>query len=319
MKIDSVVVVGGAGFIGRHVLNALATRGIRVTVPTRRRESAKHLILLPTVDVVETDVNAPGALERMFAQADAVINLAGVLHSRPAGGNESYGPQFRAAHVDLPRHIVDACRATGVKRLVHMSALAASADAPSEYLRSKAAGEAVVLGADTLEATVLRPSVVFGPEDRFLNTFARLVALFPVIPLACPEARFQPVFVGDVAQAIVRCLQERDANGRIYDLAGPREYSLREIVAFACRVDGRHRAIVGLGPALSRLQAWVLEKLPGSLLTSDNLHSMSVPSVSAAPLPFGITPTPMEAVAPLYLAHAAPRVNLDALRHKANR
>jgi NADH dehydrogenase len=319
MKTQGVLVVGGSGFIGRHLLNRLAAQGIRATVPTRRRERAKHLILLPTVDVVEADVNAPGVLESLARECDSVINLAGVLHSRPAASGKPYGEEFRQAHVELPQHIVNACRAAGVRRLVHTSALGASPDAPSEYLRSKAAGEAAVRAADDLAVTVFRPSVVFGPEDRFLNTFKRLAAVFPVIPLACPEARFQPVYVGDVAQAYARCLDERDAMGRSYDLAGPRVYTLREIVKYACRLDGRRRLVLGLGPKLSSLQAAVLEHLPGRMLTRDNVRSMSVPSVSSAPLPFGIAPTAMEAVVPLYLSHAAPREKYGVLRHKAHR
>lgn len=319
MKVESVLVVGGSGFIGRHVLNVLASRGIRAVVPTRRRERAKHLILLPTVDVVEADVNAPGVLEDLARGCDAVINLVGVLHSRKAAAGASIGEDFRQAHVELPQHIVNACRVAGVKRLVHMSALGAAADAPSEYLRSKAEGEAVVLAASDLAVTVFRPSVVFGPEDEFLNMFACLARFSLVLPLACPDARFQPVYVGDVAQAFARCLEERDAAGRSYDLAGPREYSLREIAEYACRLGGHRRLVIGLGHGLSTLQAAVLENLPGRMLTLDNLRSMSVPSVSQAPLPFGIAPTAMEAVVPLYLAHAAPRERLGTLRHKANR
>ncbi len=321
MTIRSVLVVGGSGFIGRHVLNVLATRGIRATVPTRRRDRARHLILLPTVDVVQTDINAPGVLENLVGQSDAVINLAGVLHSRRAGaaGGGRYGQEFFAAHVELPLHIIAACRGAGVRRLVHMSALGASRNAPSEYLRSKGVGEDAMLAADDLAVTVFRPSVVFGPEDRFLNLFARLAAFSPVLPLACPAARFQPVFVGDVAQALTRSLDERDAAGRSYDLAGPREYSLREIARYVCRLSGRRRLVVGLGDRLSRLQAAVMEKMPGRLLTPDNVLSMRVPSVSSAPLPFGIVPTALEAVVPLYLGHAAPRERLGALRYKSHR
>jgi NADH dehydrogenase len=323
MNHTRVLVVGGGGFIGRHVVSLLAARGIRVTVPTRRRERAKHLILLPTVDVIETDVNAAGVLERLAGQCDAVINLAGVLHSRPAGaGSEAglrFGQDFYATHVELPQHIVSACRATGIKRMLHMSALGASRNAPSEYLRSKGAGEDVVLAADDLEVTVFRPSTVFGPEDRFLNLFAKLAALTPVLAVACPLARFQPVYVGDVAQAFARALDERDALGKSYDLCGPREYSLRQLVQYVCRVTGRRRLVIGLGERLSWLQALVMEKLPGQLITRDNVLSMRVPNVSRVALPFGIVPTALEAVVPLYMAHAAPRERLGDLRHKAHR
>jgi nucleoside-diphosphate-sugar epimerase len=319
MKVSSVLVVGGSGFIGRHVVNVLAAQGIRAMVPTRRRERAKHLILLPTVDVIECDIHAPGELERLMKQCDAVINLAGVLHSRRAQGEDRFGADFAQAHVRLPQNIVTACRATGVTRLLHMSALGASHDAPSEYLRSKAAGEEIVLAADDLAVTVFRPSVVFGPEDRFLNLFAKLASVSPVLAVASPDARFQPVYVGDVAQAIARALNERDAIGMRYDLAGPREYSLRELINYVCRVRGYRRLVIGLGPGLSRLQATVLEHLPGSLLTRDNLDSMRVPNISGAAFPFGIVPSAIEAVVPLYMGHAAPRERLGDLRHKAHR
>lgn len=327
MKINNVLVIGGSGFIGRHVISLLAARGLNVTAPVRRRDRARHLLLLPTVDVLETDVNDPGVLEALVRGADAVINLAGVLHSRPAGaasdGGARYGQDFFEVHVELPQRIVSACCAAGVKRLVHMSALGAARDAPSEYLRSKGAGEEALLAAEDLSVTVFRPSVVFGPEDRFLNLFAGLAALSPVLAVACPEARFQPVYVADVAQAFVRVLLDfpasRDSIGKRYDLCGPREYSLRELVKIACSLTGRKRLIIGLGPSLSWLQAWVLEKLPGQLMTEDNLRSMQVPSVSAAPLPFGISATVLEAVAPLYLSAAGPCARYDGLRYRAGR
>ena len=323
MKTSSVLVVGGSGFIGRHVVSLLAARGINVIVPTRRRERAKHLILLPTVDVVEADVNAAGVLEGLAQGCDAVINLVGVLHSRPAGpesdGGNRYGQDFFETHVELAQRIVTVCRAAGVKRLLHMSALGASREAPSEYLRSKGAGEEAVLAASDLAVTVFRPSVVFGPEDGFLNLFATLSMLTPVFLLASPDSRFQPVYVGDVAQAFVRALDDRDAAGKRYDLCGPQVYTLRELVRYVCHLTGRTRLIIGLGETLSRAQAFVMEKLPGQLVTRDNLRSMQVPSVSPAPLPFGLVATSLDAVAPLYLAHAAPRERYGKLRLRSHR
>ena len=318
MKTQNVLVIGGSGFIGSHVVSLLAARGVNVLVPTRRRERAKHLILLPTVDVVAADVNAPGVLDGLVRGCDAVINLVGVLHSRPAGGasdgGNRYGQDFFLAHVELAQRIVSACRAAGVRRVLHMSALGASRDAPSEYLRSKGAGEEAALAADDLSVTVFRPSVVFGPDDRFLNLFATLVALTPALWLASPDARFQPVYVGDVAQAMVQSLDDSDAAGKRFDLCGPREYTLRELVEYVCRATGRRRLIIGLGPMLSSLQAWVLEKLPGKLVTRDNLRSMQVPSVSSAPLPYAIVATSLDAVTPFYLGHATPRARYGDFR-----
>jgi NADH dehydrogenase len=286
------LILGGAGFLGRHLAAELARRSVEVTVPSRRRERAKHLIVLPAVDVVEADINAPGVLERLARGRDAVINLVGILH-----GN------FERAHVELPKAIVAACRASGVPRLLHVSALGAAPDAPSEYLRSKARGEQVVLGAEGLAVTVFRPSVVFGPEDRFLNTFACLARYLPVLALACPQARFQPVYVGDVARAIAKALDEPEAHGKRYDLCGPREYTLKALVEYACAATGRHRLVLGLPPSLSYLQARLLEWSPGPLMTRDNYHSMQVPNVCAkdCTLPFGLAPTALEAVAPAYL------------------
>jgi NADH dehydrogenase len=292
MKVENVLIVGGSGFLGRHLAAELARRALRVTIPTRRRERAKHLIVLPTVDVVEADVNAPGVLERLAKGCDAVINLVGILH-----GN------FERAHVELPRAIVAACRAGGVPRLLHVSALGAGPDAPSEYLRSKARGEEVVLGAAALDVTVFRPSVVFGPEDRFLNTFASLARYLPVLALACAQARFQPVYVGDVARAMAQALEKPEAHGKRYELCGPREYTLKALVEYACAATGRHRLVLGLPPSLSYLQARLLEWSPGPLMTRDNYRSMQVPNVCAqdCTLPFGLAPTALEAVAPAYL------------------
>jgi NADH dehydrogenase len=323
LKYENFLVVGGSGFIGRHLVAALVARGARVTVPTRRRERAKHLILLPTVDVVEADVRDDATLTRLATGRDVVINLAGVLHSRRGRPDErgpnDYGPDFAQAHVELPQALVTACRDAGVKRLLHISAIGADPAAPSEYLRSKGIGERVVLAADDLGVTVFRPSVVFGPEDRFLNLFATLTKLFPVLALACPEARFQPVYVGDVVRALLAALPENDSHGRAYALAGPQECTLREIVAFVCHVTGRRRLIVGLPDSLATLQAWMLEHLPGPLMSRDNLRSMQVPSVSDSPFPFGIVPAPLEAMAPTWLAPSGPRERYPQLRWKARR
>jgi NADH dehydrogenase len=200
-----------------------------------------------------------------------------------------------------------------------MSALGASPDAPSEYLRSKARGEQTVLAARELEVTVFRPSVIFGPEDAFLNTFATLARLFPVLPIACPGARFQPVYVGDVARAMSHALGDLEAVGKLYQLCGPRQYTLKELVEFACRQTGRDRPVLGLPPRLASLQAFVMEKLPGKLITRDNLRSMQVPNVCSGGFPFGIQPQALEAAAPAYLSPSGPRERYPLLRWRARR
>ena len=309
MKLDRILVLGGSGFIGRHLVAELVRRGKKVTVPSRRRERAKHLILLPTVEVVETDIFDRGVLDALVRRHDAVINLVGVLH----------GPDFDKPHVELPASLVQACRASGVKRLIHMSALGAAPDAPSAYQRSKGKGEQTVMQAADLDVTVFRPSVVFGPEDRFLNLFARLARLLPVLAVPSPEARFQPVYVGDVAQAFAEALEHPDAIAQRYELAGPREYSLKELVNLVCQLTGRHRLVIGLPGGLAHLQAFFLEKAPGQLMSRDNIRSMQVPNVSAARFPFGIQPRGVEAVAPAYLSPSGPRERYPQLRWRARR
>jgi uncharacterized protein YbjT (DUF2867 family) len=308
VKLDNVLVLGGSGFVGRHLVAALAANGVRVTVPSRRRERAKHLLPLPTVDVVETDIMAPGALEALARGSQAVINLVGILH-----GN------FERVHAELPRRVVAACRANGVGRLLHMSALGASSGAPSEYLRTKAMGEQAALAAADLAATAFRPSVIFGPEDAFLNTFAALARTFPVLPIACPQARFQPVYVADVAHAMSRALDDLSTHGKTYELCGPRQYTLKELVEMVCEMTGRRRAVVGLSDRLSYWQAFVMEKLPGKLITRDNLRSMQVPNVCAGAFPFGIRPQALEAAAPAYLGPTGPRERYPRLRWRARR
>ncbi len=308
MKVDNVLVLGGSGFVGRHLVNALADRAIKVTVPTRHRERAKHLLPLPTVDVVERDLLAPGVLGSLARGKQALVNLVGILHG-----------DFERLHVQLPAAVIAACRAQGVKRLVHMSALGASPTAPSEYLRSKAKGEEAALAASDLEVTVLRPSVIFGPEDAFLNTFAALARFFLVLPIASPNARFQPVYVGDVARAMCHALDQRETHGRAYELCGPREYTLKELVELVGDITGRSRAVVGLPDRLSYLQAWVMEKLPGKLLTRDNLRSMQVPNVCTGAFPFGMQPHALETMAPAYLAPSGPRERYPQLRWRARR
>ena len=323
MRYRDILVVGGAGFVGRHLVAALAARGARVTVPTRRRERAKHLLILPGVEVVEADVHQPGELARLARGHDAAVNLAGVLHSRRGRRDErgpnDYGPDFARVHVELAQAVVRACRAAGVKRLLHMSALGADPGAPSEYLRSKGIGERAALAAEDIAVTVFRPSVIFGPEDAFLNLFAALTRVLPVVALPCPEARFQPVYVGDVARAFVAALEDRDACGRRYDLGGPKQYTLRELVQAVCAITHRRRPLFGLGPRLSMLQARCLELLPVKLMTRDNLRSMQVPSVCAGPFPFGIEPAALEALAPSWLAPVGPRERYPGLRSHAKR
>ncbi len=301
MRHESILLIGGSGFIGSHIAARLAGQGRTVTVPTRRRERAKHLLVLPTVQVVEANIFDESTLERLLAGADAVINLVGVLHSRPG---HPWGPAFEQAHVALPRSLARACVRLHIRRVLHMAALGAAADAPSMYQRSKAAGEQLMLEAPSLQVTSFRPSVVFGPEDNFLNMFARMQAWLPAMMLGGADARFQPVYVGDVAQAFVDALDDPTTFGLVYELVGPHVYTLRELVRLAGLYSGHQRPVIGLPDVLARLQAFLLEHMPGGpLMSRDNLDSMKADNVASGryPLPSGWKATSLEAVAPDYL------------------
>ncbi|MDI3490912.1 MAG: hypothetical protein PWP11_2189 [Thauera sp.] len=318
MQVKRVVLVGGSGFVGRAIANRLAAAGVSVLVPTRRRSRTGHILLLPNVEVVEADVHDPDTLARLFAGADAVVSLVGVLHSR---SGEPYGPDFARAHVELPKKIVAACRGAGVKRLVHVSALGASGDGPSEYQRSKAAGEAAIrsTGAD-LDWVILRPSVIFGRDDRFLNMFADLAAVFPVLPLAGASTRFQPVHVEDVAEVVWRSLTSPEAAGQTYELAGPAVYTLRQLVEYVSDLVGKPRPVIALPEGLAMLQARLMELAPQPLMSRDNVRSMRVDNVATGdPLPFGLVPTAVEAVVPIWLGTEAMRAHYYPFRRHARR
>lgn len=322
MKTQEVLLIGGTGFIGRHVAHLLSSRGVRVTIPTRRRSRAGHLLLLPTVDVVQADVHDALTLDRLVAGKDAVINLVGILHS---ASGAPYGKDFARAHVELPQKIVTACRRNNVQRLIHVSALKAAKDAPSQYLRSKADGEAAIRKNFPFPGwTILQPSVVFGEGDAFLNLFACLLRVSPVLPLAGASARFQPVFVEDVARIIGDCLEDDASFGKTYEVCGPRVYTLRQLVKYVGELTGHRRPVIGLPPALGALQAGLLELLPGPLMSRDNLASMRVDNVSyGLPQPTllgkAANPTALESIAPTYLAKRVPRARFDFFRSRARR
>jgi NADH dehydrogenase len=267
------------------------------------------------VEVIEANIFDPSVLNRYFTGMDAVINLVGILHEKtPSREDKSqmrHG-DFHEVHVELPRKIVHACAASGVRRLLHMSALNADPNGPSAYLRSKGSGEALVREAGAthgsgLAVTVFRPSVIFGHEDSFINMFAGLLKIAPVLPLANPDAKFQPVFVGDVAQAFVASLNNLATFGQAYDLCGPRVYTLRELVDLVASLTGRQRKIINLCPKLSYLMALMMEWIPGpKLMTRDNYYSMQVDAVCDCEFPgiFDIKPRTLEAVAPDYLSES---------------
>ena len=314
-----ILILGGTGFVGRHLCGKLAELPCRVTVVTRRRSQAQHLQMLPMVDIAEVASHDSASLMPLLAEHDAVVNLVAILH-----GNEA---AFEKAHVQLPLELARACDAAGKSRIVHISALGASVDSASMYQRSKARGEAVLRGSG-LDVSVLRPSVIFGSEDKFLNTFAALQKIFPVIPLAGSSARFQPVWVEDVATAIVKCLEDKNTIGQTFEACGPEVFTLRQLVQLAGRYssvnNGEGRHIIGLPDALARLQAWLMELAPGEpILSRDNLDAMKTDNIASGKLPglaaLGITPSALSAVVPFYLGAQGLRSGLMAKRKTAGR
>lgn len=301
MSKTRIGILGGTGFVGHSLCERLAMDGHEVRILTRHSERHRDLLVLPTAQVVEADVHDPAVLRREFQGLDAVVNLVGILNE--SGRN---GKGFERAHAELPAKVVQACRQNGVPRLLHMSALHAAPDGPSHYLRSKGRGEQIVQAAEstTLHVTCFRPSVIFGPRDSFTNRFAGLLRQVPfVFPLACPDARLQPVYVEDVVQAFVSALDRHATFGQRYNLCGPQVYSLREIVTWLARQLGLKRRILPLNNTFSMLQAAVLQFAPGKPFTLDNYRSLQVANVCEAGFPaiFDVAPSRFENVVPTYL------------------
>jgi NADH dehydrogenase len=345
MKIERICILGGSGFVGTQLVSQLAARGLKVRVLSHRREAAKELILLPTVEVIEADVHDQQELIRQFRGMDAVINLVGILHESHVGRADLPSARrgdFQKIHIELTRKIIHACGESGVRRLLHMSALGANPNSRSAYQRSKGIAEAIVREAGThhvehenwylngpkfihgygLDVTVFRPSVIFGRGDSFLSMFAQLLRMFPVLPLAGADARFAPVHVQDVARAFADSLDNPTTFGQTYDLCGPKAYTLQELVRYVGEVVGKKRSIIPLGKWMSYFQAWALELMPGKkLMTRDNHFAMLVDNVCSGGWPsvFHFQPTALEAVAPEYLRADTPRARYEGYREGAHR
>ena len=320
MDIKKVLILGGSGFVGTYITNRLAERGVHVTIPTRRRERTKALIIQPNVEMPEVNIHCEQTLTELMRGQDAVINLVGVLHSRDV--KLPYSQDFADAHVELPRKIVAACKAAGVRRLVHMSALKADPKAPSEYLASKGDGEALVRAAQgDLDVTIFRPSVIFGLGDSFLSMFASVLTKLPFFPLGFGHARFQPVWVADVADAFVEALGDESTFGQTYDLCGPTVYTLRELVDYAAKLAGSDAKVIALSEGWAYLQAGLMWLSPKPLMSPDNLRSMEVDSVAGegSNPPPGWRPTAVEAVAPTYIGKVLLKRKLDGFRYRAGR
>ncbi len=319
MSEKRIAILGGTGFIGQHLVCELARRRYPLRILTRRRERKRALLVIPGLELVETDLYSPSALSNALKGCSTIINLVGILNER-----SRHGQSFEDAHARLPEFINDAARFSHINHILHMSALNATKDAPSEYLRSKAAGENRLheLADDDLQVTSFRPSVVFGSGDSFFNMFARLMEISPLVfPLACPDTRFAPVFAGDVVRAIADSIGNKARYGKRYDLCGPETYSLEELVRYTASLTGAKTMILPLSDGLARLQASVLEKLPGQPFSMDNYLSLQIDSVSTAEMlaDLQIEPQSLEAIVPGYLSRYTKDRFLGTLRKSAGR
>lgn len=296
-----VAVFGGSGFLGRHTVRALAKAGYRVRVATRHPNLAQYLPPMGSVGQIQLfkcNVTDEAQVAAAVIKADAVVNLVGILN--PGGGQG-----FEELHADAAETIAKAARAAGVTALVHVSAIGADEESASGYARSKADGEKRVRAAFA-DATILRPSIVFGPEDSFFNKFAALARMLPALPLiGGGKTKFQPVFVGDVAAAIRKCLEDVSTHGKTYELAGPTTYTFKELLTFILQTTGRSRLLVPVPFPLAMIKAAFLGILPKPLLTMDQVRLLKKDNVAAADAltlrDLGIQPDSIEAIGPSYL------------------
>jgi len=316
MTINKVCILGGTGFVGSHLTCRLNNRGIQVRIPTRHPQRHREIIAGGQVELINMDPFDRQQLEAAMKGCDAAVNLVGIL-------NESHvGRDFQRIHIELADRVVEACKASGVTRLLHMSALNANeSNGPSVYLKTKGEAEnrTHTLGKAQIKVTSFRPSVIFGPGDSFFNRFAGLLGSLPgPFPLACPEARFAPVYVGDVVNAFIRVLDDKATWGKHYELCGPESFTLRELVEYTARQSGLKKRIIGLGESASRLQARILGRLPGKPFSYDNYLSLQVDSLCSKDglQELGISPTSIDSIVPYMLTDKSARRRYQELRRQ---
>ncbi len=309
-----IVLIGGSGFLGRFVVRELVADGHLCTVLTRSTRRARSFALQPGARVACADVYAVEELVRQMDGAGAVVSMAGILNERGFSGKG-----FRRVHVELVKGIIEAAARAGVRRLLHVSALNAG-KGTSHYLQTKGEAEELIRQSG-LDYTIFQPSVIFGEGDQFFNRFADLLRWTPVLPLACPDARLQPVFAGDVAAAMAAALEDPGAVGRSYQLAGPRVFTLQELVQWTARAIGRRTWVPGLPPVLSRLQGLVMDWVPGKPFSSDNYRSLQTDNVADrnALEHFGIVPGSVASIVPDYLGTSIHQRRLSEIRKQARR
>lgn len=315
MNKPRICVLGGSGFVGRHLCARLTSGGYAVTVPTRYEDTARSLKLLPTVKAVVADIHDPEQLANCLKRHDVVVNLVGILNERGRKGDG-----FRFAHTDLTEKTLAAMQRVGVGQLVQMSSLKAHPDAPSHYLKSKGQAEALIRDQQNIRWTILQPSVIFGAEDSFTTRFAALLK-FPIMPLARPNARFAPVFVDDVIDALERAIVDPTLAGETLQLCGPKVYSLRELINTIRQIQGSRGITLGLPDVIARLQARIMEFIPGKPFSMDNFRSLTIHSICEVNgfERLGLRPRSLESIAPAYLARAERNGRYSDYRKSAGR
>ncbi len=313
-----ICLLGGAGFVGSRLASRLAALGHDLVIPTRNIARRRHLLVLPTARVLQADVGNPSALAAVLAGCTVVVNLVGILNEPGRSG-----AGFETAHSKFAAQLVQACESAGITKLVQISALQASATAaPSHYLRSKGEAERIIRESARLRWTILQPSVIFGPGDSFTNRFGRLLKRMPCLfPLAMPGARFAPVHVDDVVEAILRSIGNPSTDGRSYQLCGPQQLTLRAIVIRIARALGLRRLVLGLPVWASRLQARIMDFVPGKPFSIDNFLSLTVASVCTenGMAALGIQPRSFDAHLASALSGVLTRTRLDTTRQIAGR
>jgi len=310
-----IVLLGATGFVGHHLLPDLASAGHECLVLCRYMPGCRDLALVPGVELRQADIYDSEVLKEQLEGADAAINMAGILNE--SGRN---GKGFHRVHVELTEKLLEACRATGVRRLLQLSALNAG-KGDSHYLVSKGQAEDLIREATDLDSTIIQPSVIFGEDDAFFNRFASLLSLMPVLPIACPQARLQPVWVGDVVKAMTIALEDPDTAGRTLIMVGPREYSLKQLVEWTASAAGLKRRVVGLSDSVSRLQGRLMDFVPGKPFSSDNYRSLQTDNTSTenSLWSFGIRPRSLESVVPGYLRNSIHQDHLSRFRKQMER
>ncbi len=314
MTPKTICVLGGTGFVGHQLISQLSKAGYFVVAPSRNRERRRSLSVLPTVDVVDADIHDDETLRALFVGCHAVINLVGIL-------NEFKRNDFQRNHVELVQKVVEACKAAGVSRLLHMSALNADASqGSSAYLRSKGAGEDLAHAAD-LNVTSFRPSVMFGTDDQFFNKFALMLRYLPLLPLVCADSRMAPVYVSDVTTAMIKSLDDPKCYGQRYDLCGPEAYTLLQLAQYTNRISGFNRPIIALGSGMSALVSRVAGILPFKPFSHDNYLSLQTPATCTTTFPahLGVQPHSIEPIVSKYIGDQSLNGRFDTIRQQAAR